>query len=85
MYLPLSRHEYFHPIGRKTSNIEPYYGFLSLTISLSAHSRQKRARRSAHDAFGSCVSKALPQTGNTVPYYLSDYGDTENINLNICT
>ena len=42
---------------------------LSLKISSSAHSRQKRQRPSAHDAFGGrVVSKALPQTGNTVPY-----------------
>ena len=31
-----------------------------------------------------CVSKSLvqiyPQTGNTVPYYLFDYDNTENIN-----
>ena len=34
-----------------------------------------------------CVSLivfcTLPQTGNTVPYYLFNYGNTENINLNI--
>ena len=43
---------------------------LSLKISSSAHSKQKQARRSAHYAFGMRVyqiSKALPQTGNTVP------------------
>ena len=46
---------------------------LSLKISSSAHSRQKRKAKCAWCIWRACVSKALPQMGNTVPYYLFDY------------
>ena len=58
-------------------------GFKSKNILKCAFKAKTRRAQCAWCVWRACVSKALPQTGNTVPYYLFDYGNMENINLNI--
>ena len=58
-------------------------GFKSKNILKCEFKAKTRRAQCAWSVWRACVSKALPQTGNTVPYYLFDYGNTENINLNI--
>ena len=57
--------------------------FKSKNILRCAFKAKTRRAKCAWCIWRACVSKALPQTGNTVSYYLFDYGNTENINLNI--
>ena len=58
-------------------------GFKSKNILKCAFKAKTRKAQCEWCVWRACVSKALPQTGNTVPYYLFDHGNTENINLNI--
>ena len=58
-------------------------GFKSKNIPKCAFKAKTRRAQCAWCIWCACVSKVLPQTGNTVPYYLFDYGNTENINLHI--
>ena len=58
-------------------------GFKSKNILKCAFEGKTRKAQCAWCIWRACVSKALRQTGNTVPYYLFDYGNTENIILNI--
>ena len=57
MYIPeLGDMEHYHLVDMNTSILlvenQAILNRISLKISSSAHSRQKRARRSVHDAFG---------------------------------
>ena len=58
-------------------------GFMTKNILKCTFKVKMRRVQCAWCVWRACVSKALPQMGNTVPYYLFDYGNMENINLNI--
>ena len=84
----LSLGEYFHPIVLIESQVILHHitGFKSKNIFKCAFkAKLTRKAQCAWCVWRACVSKALPQTGNTVRYYLFDYGNTENINSNIIT
>ena len=50
--------------------------FKSKNILKCAFKAKTRKAQCEGCVWRACVSKALPQTGNTVPYYLFDYGNT---------
>ena len=58
-------------------------GFKSKNILECAFKAKTCKAQCAWCIWLACVSKVLPQTGHTVACYLFDYGNMENINLNI--
>ena len=82
---------FYHLVDMNTSTLSvesqvilnPIPGFKSKNILKCAFKAKTWKAQCAWCIWRTCVSKALPQTGNTVPYYLFDYGNTEIINLNI--
>ena len=92
MYIPeLGDMEHYHLVDMKTfillvesqAIMNRITGFKSKNILKCAFKAEMHKAQCAWCVWRACVSKALPQMGNTVPYYLFDYGNMGNINLNI--
>ena len=79
----LGRHEYFHPIGQKPSNMKLYYRFQVQKypqVRIQSDNAQGAVRMIHLTHVCIKVGRANhSQTGNLVPYYLFNYGNTENI------